>query len=546
MEGNKLKILTVVGARPQIIKAAAISRAVKMSFAGRISEKILHTGQHYDTNMSEVFFSELGIPAPDYNLNVGSGMHGSQTALMISGIEKVLLAEKPDLLILFGDTNSTLAGAVAASKLHVPVAHIEAGLRSFNKSMPEEINRIMCDHASTWLFVPTLAGLKNLKREGFAVADSMFAEKIIEKENQDANTSSLSGVNVEILPKLISVNTICNKTEKSTRNSTENLNANPTENPTAILNGNQIENSTQNSSEILIGNPTENLTGNPIGNSIPSNSAASEDLQCDFKDLNVNVYQSITIDNPGVYHTGDVMYDNSLFFSDVAEERAPLNGILRKVFEDAYRRPSAVDRASEWHLKKGEYILATIHRDNNTDNPERLNAIFKALADIAEGVAGKEGITVVVPLHPRTEKMLEKILDPVLYERVVKLRDRIDSGDFLNGTLSDNPGIILLPPASFFEMISLEKGARMVITDSGGVQKEAFFFRRPCLILRHETEWVEIVECGAAKLVDADYNSIIDGYFEFLRKKVVYPEIFGDGRAAEKILSIISGTDFSK
>lgn len=426
MEEKKLKILTVVGARPQIIKAAAISRAIKSSFFGKISEKILHTGQHYDANMSEVFFSELGIPAPDFNLNVGSGTHGSQTALMISGIEKVLIAEKPDLLILFGDTNSTLAGAVAASKLHVPVAHIEAGLRSFNKSMPEEINRIMCDHASTWLFVPTIAGLTNLKGEGFDVDDFSIAQK------------------------------------------------------------------------------------------------------------------KVNIDNPGVYHTGDIMYDNSLFFSDVADEKAPLSGILRKVFEEGFKQLSAADRAGEWHLKKGEYVLATIHRDNNTDNPERLNAIFKALADIAEGV------TVVVPLHPRTEKMLEKILEPMLYERVVKLRDRIDSGDFLTGSMSDNPGILLLPPASFFEMISLEKGARMVITDSGGVQKEAFFFNKPCLILRRETEWVEIVECGAARLVDADYDSIIDGYSDFLNKRVIYPEIFGDGRAAEKILGIICGTDFSK
>lgn len=444
MEEKKLKILTVVGARPQIIKAAAISRAIKSSFFGKISEKILHTGQHYDANMSEVFFSELGIPAPDFNLNVGSGTHGSQTALMISGIEKVLIAEKPDLLILFGDTNSTLAGAVAASKLHVPVAHIEAGLRSFNKSMPEEINRIMCDHASTWLFVPTIAGLTNLKREGFDVDDSRIAQK------------------------------------------------------------------------------------------------------------------KVNIDNPGVYHTGDIMYDNSLFFSDVADEKAPLSGILRKVFKDGFRNLSAADRAGEWHLKRGEYVLATIHRDNNTDNPDRLNAIFKALADIAEGVTRKEsacgdesvsgnkGVTVVVPLHPRTEKMLEKILEPMLYERVVRLRDRIDSGDFLTGSLSDNPGILLLPPASFFEMISLEKGARMVITDSGGVQKEAFFFRKPCLILRPETEWVEIVECGAARLVDADYDSIIDGYSDFLNKSVIYPEIFGDGRAAEKILGIICGTDFSK
>lgn len=375
-----IKLLTVIGARPQIIKAAAISRAVRGSFADRVEEKILHTGQHYDTNMSAVFFSELGIPQPDYNLGVGSGRHGEQTAKMIAGIEEVLLAEHFDGLILYGDTNSTLAGAVAASKIHVPIYHVEAGLRSFNMAMPEEINRIVCDQLSTILFTPTETGYQNLMREGF-------------------------------------------------------------------------------------------------GNS-----------QATFKDGRKRF----------VCKSGDVMYDNSLYFSEIADKQST---ILQQA-----------------GLEKEDYILATIHRDNNTDNPERLTAIFQALLDISEG----EKIKVVLPLHPRTAKLLPANLESAVYEKLQKSKF-----------------ITLIPPASFLDMITLEKNACLVMTDSGGVQKEAFFFERPCIILRPETEWVEIVEHDAGTITDADYGRIMAAYSEFAGRKVTFPKLFGDGHAAERIVKAI-------
>lgn len=423
----KIKILTIVGARPQIIKAAAISREIRRNFSGRLHEVILHTGQHYDANMSKVFFNQLEIPAPDYNLNVGSASHGEQTALMIKGIEDVILKEKPDAVILYGDTNSTLAGAVAASKLHVPVAHIEAGLRSFNKSMPEEINRIVCDHVSTWLFVPTLAGIQNLEKEGFDISQK----------------------------------------------------------PSRINSGKH--------------------------------------------------YRHYTIDNPGVFHTGDVMYDNSLFFSGLADKLFPLEKLLK-------------ERAG---FVPERFVLATIHRDSNTDDRVRINSIFRALADIAEGV------TVIVPLHPRTSKILESVLEPELYDRLTGrsyngVKDKKKGNDDADKegkcdakVVADHPcRVILLEPVSFLEMISLEKAAGMIITDSGGVQKEAFFFRKPSVILRPQTEWVEIVECGAAVLADADYDRIIAGFTGLSSKnhrgELQFPSLFGDGKAAEAILEIIS------
>lgn len=359
-----MKIVTVIGARPQIIKAAALSRAIRQHFSKEMQEVIVHTGQHYDNNMSQVFFDELDIPQPQYNIGVGSDSHGVQTAKMIEGIEKILLKEKPDCIVLYGDTNSTLAGAIAASKIHVPIVHIEAGLRSFNKSMPEEINRICCDHCSTLLFSPTATGYRNLVNEGIT---------------------------------------------------------------------------------------------------------------------------------SGIYHCGDVMYDNSKYFANIADKKSQ---ILEKE-----------------QLRCIDYILCTIHRDNNTDQPERLNAIFKALLKISESKM------VVLPLHPRTSKLLSINLEQTLFN-----------------TITNNANIKLLPPASFFDMIVLERHAQMVVTDSGGVQKEAFFFQKPCLILRSETEWKEIVECGAAAITDANEDKIIESYNSFVENPPHnYPKIFGDGKAAEFI-----------
>ena len=374
-----MKILTIIGARPQIIKAAAISRAVKNIFPSQIEEKILHTGQHYDANMSQVFFDELGIPLPDFNLGVGSGSHGSQTARMISGIEEVLLKHSFDGIILYGDTNSTLAGAVAASKIHVPVFHIEAGLRSFNMAMPEEINRIVCDQLSSICFAPTQTAVDNLRREGF------------------------------------------------------------NDSPATFRNGKHRR----------------------------------------------------------VCNCGDVMYDNSMYFATLASQRST-------IMQDLNLQPDA-------------YILATIHRDNNTDNPQRLQAILKALTDIAK----QDNIRIVLPLHPRTRKILE------------------NTPSLLPSLTTDNSPVSIIPPAGFFDISVLEQNAKLVMTDSGGVQKEAFFFEKPCVILRPETEWVEIVNHGAGIIADADYNRIVSAYRQLIDHPVHFPHLFGDAHAAEKILQTI-------
>lgn len=373
-----IKIVTVVGARPQIIKAAALSRTIKSKFSDSVNEYIIHTGQHYDANMSAVFFEELGIPAPHLNLNIGSASHGKQTALILQGIEDVLVKEKPDYIVLYGDTNSTLAGAMAAAKIHFPIVHIEAGLRSFNKTMPEEINRIMCDHSSSLLFVPTQAGVSNLKKEGF------------------------------------------------------------------------------------------NLTNIPPYN----------------------------IDNPGVFHCGDIMFDNLVYFSQVAEEKTNI--------------------LNDLSLKDKPFILCTIHRDNNTDVPERLNGIFSAINRLSEN----QHLDVVVPLHPRTAKLLESKLESSLYKKTIA-----------------NTRIHLIPPVSYLEMIALEKNSALVLTDSGGVQKEAYFFKKPLVVARPETEWTEIIETGAGIIADADEEKLVSAAIWLLqRKDLQFPEIFGNGQAAEFIV----------
>jgi UDP-GlcNAc3NAcA epimerase len=374
-----IKLLNLVGARPQIIKASAISRAIRTRFSDDITEIFVHTGQHYDKEMSEVFFDELEIHKPDYNLGVGSAGHGKQTSLMITGIEEVLLKEKPDCIILYGDTNSTLAGSLAASKLHFPVIHIEAGLRSFNKTMPEELNRIMSDHSSTLLFAPTNAAFKNLINEGFR----------------------------------------------------------------------------------------------------PENSPP------------------YTIDNPKIYLTGDIMYDNMLFFAGLAEKKKS-------------------DFLHQLKLERDNFILVTIHRDTNTDDILRLNHILSTLKSLAE----ERTITLVMPLHPRTIISLKtKLLD--LYNELCACRY-----------------IKIIPPVSYLEMILLEKNCRMIVTDSGGVQKESHFFKRPCIVLRKETEWIELILNGTSVLVDADPDQIRQQFLRLMdsHSELNYPGFYGDGRAAEFIL----------
>jgi UDP-GlcNAc3NAcA epimerase len=376
-----IKILTIVGARPQFIKAAALSRAIRNKFSSQINEVIVHTGQHYDDNMSRVFFEEMGIPKENYNLETGSGSHGKQTAAMLSGIEELLLKEKPKCVVLYGDTNSTLAGAIAAVKLHIPVVHIEAGLRSFNKNMPEEINRIVCDHCATLLFSPTKNGYINLLMEGF-----------------------------------------------------------------------------------------------PEYNKPPYSAS-----------------------NPKIYHCGDIMYDNAIYFSELAEKKT--------------------DFLKQYHLEKNNFILSTIHRDNNTDNLSRLTSIFRSLNKIST----EYNLKIALPLHPRTAKAIQSETLGALEKNVFD-------------AVRANPNFILLPPVSFLEMMVLEKNCLLVCTDSGGVQKESFFFKKPCIILRSETEWTELVECGTAVITDVNEKKIIRAVNEFINnKKLSFPPIFGDGHAAEFI-----------
>ena len=376
------KIITVIGARPQIIKAAAISRAIKNNFSDKILEVIVHTGQHYDENMSQIFFEELEIPFPNYNLNVGSGSHGEQTAKMLEGLENIYMQEKPDAVIVYGDTNSTIAGALAASKIHIPVIHIEAGLRSFNKAMPEEINRIACDHMSTLLFTPSETGHRNLLNEG------------IKNDQKEA----------------------------------------------------------------------------------------------------------ASIDNPKIYLCGDIMYDNSLYFSVMSEQKSKI--------------------LKELEITTDGFILCTIHRDTNTDDTANLNAIFRALLRIQK----TSNLKIVLPLHPRTKEKLNSHLDENLLTEI-----------------NQNKNFKIIPPTGFLDIISLEKNARLIITDSGGLQKEAFFFQKPCVILREQTEWIEIVENGNALIAGANELKIISSVETlFKRTDFTYPNLYGDGNAANFICKKIT------
>ena len=370
---RRIDLLTIIGARPQIIKAAALHRAISSQFSGRLNEVILHTGQHYDDNMSGDLLKELELPPPDIRLHVGSASHGAQTAKMLEGIERAIADRRPDAVVIYGDTNSTLAGALAAAKMQVPVAHIEAGLRSYNKAMPEEINRIVSDHCSTWLFCPTGTAVNNLEKEGFR--------------------------------------------------------------------------------------------SQPSGDR--------------------------SIDRPQVHLSGDVMYDNCLHFGAIAD-----------------RNGRSLARLG---VQPGEYFLVTMHRAGNTSDRERSSAIIETLFELRS----KHGLDVIFPMHPRTRSLL----DPGLL-----------------GRLEGSPGFHIIPPVGFFDMLSLEQHARVVITDSGGVQKEAYFFGRPSVILRAETEWTEIVEQGMAELADADHDRIMGAVDRSMQDQGgVKAGLFGDGRSAEKI-----------
>lgn len=355
-----MKIVTVIGARPQFIKAAPVSRALAQR---GVEEVLVHTGQHYDDLMSDVFFREMRIPEPRHKLGIGGLAHGAMTGRMLEAIEQVLQQEKPDRLLVYGDTNSTLAGALAAAKLGIPVAHVEAGLRSFNRAMPEEINRVLTDHIAGLLFAPTDAAVENLRREGITA---------------------------------------------------------------------------------------------------------------------------------GVHRTGDVMYDAALQFMAIAGDHGKL-----------------LDRLA---LASGGYVLATVHRAENTDDPALLANIFGALGALSAEIA------VLVPLHPRTRRQIAQY------------------GIRLPTTLR------IIEPVGYLDMLVLEKHAHVIATDSGGMQKEAYFYGVPCVTLRHETEWVELVQCGANRLAPP---VSVDAVLAALRAEVARkapaprPGLYGDGNAASRIAEIL-------
>ena len=353
-----MKIVTILGARPQFIKAGSVSREIAKHKA--ITEVIIHTGQHFDSNMSGVFFDEMKIPKPDYNLDINGLGHGAMTGQMLEKIEQVLLKEKPDWVMVYGDTNSTLAGALGASKLHIKVAHIEAGLRSFNMKMPEEINRILTDRISKLLFCPTDTAVENLKKEGFYQFD-------------------------------------CN-----------------------------------------------------------------------------------------IINSGDVMLDGAIFYKELAQQ--PKIELQDK------------------------YILCTVHRAENTDDPLRLKTIFKALNKIAQETQ------VILPLHPRTKNIIQKL--------------QIDITD-----------LTIISPVGYLEMVWLINNTQLVMTDSGGLQKEAFFFKKPCITLRDETEWIELLKTGWNKLVSpTTAEAIYSAYHLALESKGKTVNPYGEGHASKRIIEALLNT----
>ncbi|MFY9085535.1 non-hydrolyzing UDP-N-acetylglucosamine 2-epimerase [Aliarcobacter cryaerophilus] len=351
-----MKILTVLGARPQFIKAGSVSREIAKY--KNIEEIIVHTGQHYDANMSDIFFEEMQIPKPNYFLGIGGKSHGAMTGRMIEKIEEVALKENPDWIMVYGDTNSTLAGAIVASKLHIKLAHIEAGLRSFNMKMPEEVNRILTDRVSNILFCPTDTAIQNLKNEGY------------------------------------------------------------------------------------------------------------ENLDCK------------------IVKSGDVMQDGAMFYKKLAI------------------KPNI-------QIKK-DFILCTIHRAENTDVETRLKNIFEALNEIAKEKQ------IILPLHPRTKKILENL--------------KLDISNFT-----------IIDPVGYLEMVWLISNCNFVMTDSGGLQKEAYFFEKQCITLRDETEWVELVECGANTLVGANKEKIFNAYKNFSTFNILSSNLnlYGNGRASENIVNLL-------
>lgn len=350
-----MKILSIIGARPQFIKCAPLSRRLRQSH----EEILVHTGQHYDANMSDVFFKELDIPEPDYNLGIGSGSHGEQTGKMLVEIEKLLTKEQPELVLVYGDTNSTLAGSLAASKLQLPVAHVEAGLRSFDRTMPEEINRVLTDHASKLLFCPTETAVRNLINEG-----------IIE----------------------------------------------------------------------------------------------------------------------GIHKVGDVMVDALHYNIEIADERS-------QILENVGVVPK-------------DFMVVTVHRASNTDNFENLSSIVNAFCSV--------NANIVFPVHPRTQKYLRQ------YGLWNKLCEHVK----------------VIPPLGYLDMLKLMSSSRKILTDSGGIQKEAYMLGVPCITMRENTEWVETVEDGWNMLVGSDYNKIIEGINDFEGADVM-GNVFGNGHACENILKLI-------